>query len=59
MDNLPKDPFILLSVINMKLRNYYKSLQELCHDLDVSETELRARLGAAGFDYDPVNNRFR
>lgn len=59
MDNLPSDPFILFSVVNMKLRNYYKSLKELCDDLGVSERELRARLASVGFQYDPATNQFR
>ena len=31
--NLPNDPFILLSLINMKLRDSYPSLDELCEDI--------------------------
>ncbi|HJB69908.1 MAG TPA: DUF4250 domain-containing protein, partial [Candidatus Flavonifractor avistercoris] len=30
---LPKDPVILLSVINTKLRDFYPSLDALCDDL--------------------------
>ena len=32
---LPKDPVILLSVINTKLRDFYPSLDALCDDLQV------------------------
>ena len=31
------DPNILLSVINMKLRDTFSSLEELCEDIDISE----------------------
>ena len=34
---LPLDPQMLLSVINMKLRDFYSSLDALCEDLDEDE----------------------
>jgi len=37
---LPKDPMMLFSVINMKLRDCYSSLDELCEDMDVNKDEL-------------------
>ena len=55
---LPKDPMILLSVVNTKLRDEYPSLEELCRALDLDRQELEARLGAAGFAYDEEHNRF-
>ncbi|MDO4319188.1 MAG: DUF4250 domain-containing protein [Bacteroidales bacterium] len=58
MDNLPKDPFMLLSVINMKLRDHYDSLDSLCDDLGIDRGELCDILAAAGFQYDAANNRF-
>ncbi len=56
---LPQDPAILLSLINMKLRNRYASLADLCEDLDADEDEIRRTLGAAGYTYDPASNAFR
>lgn len=56
---LPQDPMMLLSVINMKLRDYYGSLDELCDDLDVERTALERKLHEAGFEYDGHQNRFR
>ena len=35
MENLPKDPMMLMSFINMKLRDEYPSLDELCASLSV------------------------
>lgn len=55
---LPNDPFMLLSFINMKLRDNYNSLEELCEDLDINRTELIKKLGDAGFEYDSVQNKF-
>ncbi len=58
MDNLPQDPYMLLSFINMKLRDNYQSLDELCDDLAVDRKELESKLSAAGFEYLPESNRF-
>ena len=55
---LPKDPYILLSVINTKLRDEYENLSELCAALDTSETEIRDILAALGYHYDPDRNQF-
>ncbi|MBE6720636.1 MAG: DUF4250 domain-containing protein [Ruminococcaceae bacterium] len=56
--SLPKDPFILYSMINMKLRDSYASLDELCEDMNVKREEIEAALGDAGFTYDSNTNRF-
>ena len=58
MENLPTDPFMLLSYINMKLRDEYASLDELCSSLDIDKEELTKRLATAGFEYDEANNKF-
>ncbi len=55
---LPNDPTMLLSVVNMKLRDEYSSLDALCEDLAVSPDELKQKLAAAGFEYNPSTNRF-
>lgn len=56
--DLPKDPMILFSVINLKLRDYYSNLDALCEDMDVDKEELLAALAAAGFEYDKEHNCF-
>lgn len=56
---LPKDPFILLGVINMKLRDSYSSLDSLCEDLNESRQDIEAALNGAGFEYDESTNSFR
>ena len=55
---LPKDPILLLSVVNMKLRDFYSSLDALCDDLDEDKNEITARLSAAGYEYDENLNQF-
>ncbi len=58
METLPDDPVMLLSVINMKLRDCYSSLDDLCEDMNISKVELTNRLSAAGFEYNPDSNKF-
>ena len=55
---LPEDPYILLSVLNMKLRDFYPSLDALCEDFGVDRTALERRMANAGFAYDPERNAF-
>ncbi len=59
MDRLPEDPFMLLSVVNMKLRDCYPSLDELCRAMDVDRDTLVKKLADAGFDYMPQIHQFR
>jgi hypothetical protein len=53
------DPFMLLSMVNMKLRDSYSDLDELCAAEDYDKEQLIATLHAAGFDYLPATNQFR
>lgn len=55
---LPKDPMMLFSLINMKLRDFYPSLDALCSDLNVNKEDIVNRLKEAGFEYDPEQNKF-
>lgn len=58
MENLPQDPAILLSYINTKLRDEYSDLDALCDGLGIDRGTLVRRLGEAGFEYSPENNKF-
>jgi hypothetical protein len=55
---LPYDPAMLASVLNMKLRDNYESLDELCDDLELQRDEIEEKLQDAGFVYNPTANRF-
>lgn len=57
--NLPKDPIMLLSVINTKLRDQYPSISALAEDLEVSEQEIKKALEAVGYQYNETLNRFQ
>ena len=48
---LPEDPMMLFSVVNMKLRDKYASLDELCRKMDVDKDMLVHKLSVAGFEY--------
>lgn len=56
---LPKDPMILLSFLNMKLRDGYTSLQEFCDEHDADVDELTKTLADVGYHYDEGTNQFR
>ncbi len=49
---------MLFSVINMKLRDNYNSLDELCDDLNLNKEDIIRQLGAAGFEYSVEHNKF-
>ncbi len=55
---LPKDKFLLLSVINTKLRDFYSSLDALCEDLNEDKTDIISRLSSVGYSYDENLNQF-
>lgn len=56
--SLPNDEFMLLSVINTKLRDCYSSLDDLCDDMNESREEIERRLNSVGFEYSEELNKF-
>ena len=55
---IPKDNDMLYSMVNMKLRDQYDSLEDFCECEDVDPARLIARLNGAGYEYDPSSTRF-
>ena len=55
---IPKDPVMLLSFINLKLRDYYLSFDALCEDLDVDGAEIARKLAGINYRYDADKNQF-
>lgn len=55
---LPKDPMILLSYINTKLRDDYASLDALCDDLQTDRAEIENTLSAIDYQYSAELNKF-
>jgi hypothetical protein len=56
---LPNDPAMLLSYVNMKLRDQYQSLEDMCDDLDVSMSEIVEKLKSIDYIYDNEKNQFK
>lgn len=57
-DNLPNDPILLLSVVNMKLRDFYKDLDTLCQEMSVDKSKLINKLADIDYEYDAKTNQF-
>ena len=55
---LPRDPVMLLSVVNTKLRDYYSTLDVLCEDMQVDKQELIGKLEMIDYTYDAGSNQF-
>ena len=55
---IPKDPVILLSFVNTKLRDEFPSLAELCAALDADRAALEAALAGLDYHYSPQQNQF-
>ena len=55
---LPQDANILLSYVNLKLRDFYSSLDAMCEDLDESRAQIEGKLSGIGYGYDPEKNQF-
>ena len=55
---IPNDPVMLLSFVNMKLRDKYATLEAMCEDLDISSTEIIEKLAKIDYHYDVEKNQF-
>lgn len=56
---IPNDPVMLMSFMNMKLRDAYDSPEVLCEDLDLDLSQIEAKLAQAGFAYDAQTGQYR
>ena len=60
MDNLPKDPAMLVSSVNMLLRDdEFDSLESLCFAFDREPDELKNLLLSEGFVWSEKQKQFR
>ena len=55
---LPKDPVMLLSLINTKLRDYNSSLDDFCKENDLNEDEIKEKLEMIDYHYNEEHNQF-
>ena len=58
MATIPNDPMMLLSFLNMKLRDFYPNLDALCQDLELDKDVIVDKLAAIDYHYDETLNRF-
>lgn len=58
MNNIPKDPIMLMSWLNLKLRDFYPDLDALCDDLELDRKEIEEKMKEAGFEYSEENRKF-
>lgn len=56
---LPNDPNMLLSLVNLKLRDNYSSLEDMIDDMDLDPVELQEKLDKSGIIYDPATNQLK
>ena len=55
---IPSDPVMLLSYMNLKLRDYYPSLQAFCEDTDEDMEKIIDKLSQIDYHYDEEKNQF-
>lgn len=55
---IPQDPFILLSYLNTKLRDFYPDLDTMCLELSLKKKEIIEKMQSVDFIYDPETNQF-
>lgn len=55
---LPKDPVMLLSFINLKLRDFYPSLDAFCEDTGADKEQIVDALAGIAYHYDCERNQF-
>ena len=55
---LPKNPVMLLSLINTKLRDYNSSLDDFCKENDLNEDEIKEKLEMIDYHYNEERNQF-
>ena len=58
MNTIPKDPVMLLSYVNLKLRDMYSTLDAMCEDLELDKDELIQKLASIDYSYDAAQNQF-
>jgi hypothetical protein len=55
---LMMDSYVLLSIVNAKLRDYYPSLSVLCEEMGINRQKLEKKLASVGYQYHEEINQF-
>lgn len=56
--NIPQDPMMLLSFVNLKLRDFYPTLDAMCEDMDIDKASIIDKLASIDYEYDKELNKF-
>lgn len=56
--DMPKDPAMLLSFVNMKLRDEYESFDVMCDENGLDREEIIKKLASIDYEYDGKTNQF-
>ena len=57
-DMMPNDPAMLLSYLNLKLRDFYPSLEAYCEDNGEDMEKIVDKLSKIDYHYDKEKNQF-
>lgn len=55
---LSMDPYILLSIVNMKLRDEFSSLKDLCDNYEIESEEIEDKLKKIDYKYNEQTKQF-
>lgn len=55
---IPNDPVMLLSYMNLKLRDFYPSLEAFCEDTGEDMEKIVDKLSQIDYHYDVEKNQF-
>lgn len=55
---IPKDPAMLLSYMNLQLRDHYESFEDFCKSTGADGTDICSRLKMIDYEYDAGQNQF-
>ncbi|MBE5946973.1 MAG: DUF4250 domain-containing protein [Lachnospiraceae bacterium] len=58
IEKLPQDPIMLLSFLNTRMRDEKLTLEELCKQFQVSQTEIEDKLDKVGYTYNNELGKF-
>lgn len=58
MSAIPKDPVMLLSFVNLKLRDFYSSFDDFCDGEDADGASIKETLASLDYHYDDKANKF-
>jgi len=55
---IPEDPVMLLSYVNMQLRDHYFSLEEMCKSLQLDKDKIINCIAGIDYYYNAEQNQF-